>query len=205
MSNRGHIEGPMKQLRVGQEMVIQGWLDVGRALNEARSLFSSSREFGKWIRSSGLDSVNGRKLTRPERVASMWGASNPIAFREGFLIGGCKTPQAAVKWSMRAARSDQRGFVYVMTNAAMPDLVKIGMTECDPEARAQQLSQSSGVPTPFAVFASYRTPFANRVERLVHKRLNDARLSHNREFFAVSPDDASNAIFNAIGGEGAKS
>jgi hypothetical protein len=39
--------------------------------------------------------------------------------------------------------------VYVLTNEAMPGLVKIGLTTDSVEARLTQLSSHTGVPLPF--------------------------------------------------------
>ena len=41
------------------------------------------------------------------------------------------------------------GYIYVMLNMSMEGLVKIGRTNRDPKAREKELSQATGVPTPF--------------------------------------------------------
>ena len=43
------------------------------------------------------------------------------------------------------------GYIYIMINPSYPNLVKIGKTSRSPEERAAELSQTSGVPTPFYV------------------------------------------------------
>ena len=40
--------------------------------------------------------------------------------------------------------ADKDGWVYVLTNDAMPGLVKVGQTYKTPEIRAQELSSESG-------------------------------------------------------------
>ena len=53
------------------------------------------------------------------------------------------------------------GYVYIMTNPAMPGLVKIGSTTLLPDERARQLSSSTGVPRPFQVVAFH--PFEDEL------------------------------------------
>ena len=43
------------------------------------------------------------------------------------------------------------GWVYVLTNPAMPGLVKIGLTSRNPQVRAAELTQATGVPAPFVI------------------------------------------------------
>ena len=46
---------------------------------------------------------------------------------------------------------DKEGWVYVLTNEAMPGIVKVGHTMNDPVIRAETLSGDTGVPLPFDV------------------------------------------------------
>lgn len=48
------------------------------------------------------------------------------------------------------------GHIYILVNPSMEGLVKIGKTTRDPESRARELSQATGVPTPFYVAFSTR-------------------------------------------------
>ena len=41
------------------------------------------------------------------------------------------------------------GWIYIMTNKMMPDIVKIGFSTNDPAIRRDQLSKDTGVPVPF--------------------------------------------------------
>lgn len=81
-------------------------------------------------------------------------------------------------------------FVYVLTNEAMPGLVKIGITGADdPEHRAAQL-YSTGVPLPFDVEYAALVPNAREVERALHNAFRGNRVNPKREFFRISPDQA---------------
>lgn len=75
------------------------------------------------------------------------------------------------------------GFVYLLGNASMPDLYKIGCTGGSPHARAAALSSATGVPTDFEVLCYVEVSNYPAVEREIHRRLDHLRSSKNREFF----------------------
>lgn len=87
----------------------------------------------------------------------------------------------------------QAGFIYILTNPSMPDLVKVGMTVKTPNLRAIELS-STGVPSPFEL--EYYAFFYDMAlaEKLVHQKLNSCR--HNKEFFRTEVTIAIDAIEN---------
>lgn len=77
--------------------------------------------------------------------------------------------------------------VYVLTNEAMPGLVKIGMTDdAIPDTRVSQL-YSTGVPLPFEVQYACRVDNALEVERALHSAFAPQRLNPRREFFRLDP------------------
>lgn len=88
------------------------------------------------------------------------------------------------------------GYVYVMVNPSLPDIVKIGKTTRDPNERAKELSSATGVPTPFILV--YSKPFADChfAEKVIHGYLEDkgVRVSGNREFFQISTSEAIDLI-----------
>jgi len=92
--------------------------------------------------------------------------------------------------------ADEEGWVYVLTNEAMPGLVKVGYTMKDPAIRAEELYKDSkngavtGVPLPFDV--AYKAWVLNpfQVEQSVHKSLAQKRINDNREFFKCSTEEA---------------
>lgn len=74
------------------------------------------------------------------------------------------------------------GYVYILINVSMPDIIKIGKTSRDSNARAKELSTTS-LPTPFKVaYEIFSTDYDN-LEKLIHEKLNDFRVNQNREFF----------------------
>lgn len=77
------------------------------------------------------------------------------------------------------------GYIYVLINYSMANLVKVGKTTRDSEARAKELSSVTGVPTAFTVAFEAFFEDCSLAEEYVHKKLANQgyRLSANREFF----------------------
>lgn len=94
--------------------------------------------------------------------------------------------------SVSGSNGDQS--VYILESESMPDMVKIGYTKGDPIDRANQLSKSTGVPTPFNVVYSYSCFNGERIEKAVHKHFRKQRVNKQREFFYVDLDEAIQVI-----------
>jgi hypothetical protein len=77
--------------------------------------------------------------------------------------------------------------VYILTNEAMPGLIKIGRTNGDVADRVRQLD-TTPIPLPFECFYAAEVTDANRVEKAIHEAFGDHRVRKNREFFKLSPD-----------------
>jgi hypothetical protein len=86
------------------------------------------------------------------------------------------------------------GTVYVLTNASLKGMVKIGFTTRSAAIRAKELSTTS-LPTPFEVAFETDTIASPRIlERAVHNNLIASRIQNGREFFKVTPQEAIVAI-----------
>ncbi|MDC0219061.1 GIY-YIG nuclease family protein [Verrucomicrobia bacterium] len=92
-----------------------------------------------------------------------------------------------------------KGWVYVFSNKSMPSLVKIGCTSKDPKGRAKELSQETGVPSPFVVEYEALTEDYERMEQRAHQRLRSKRPNKNREFFSCTIEEAIIAIKSEFG------
>jgi hypothetical protein len=79
----------------------------------------------------------------------------------------------------------QWGFVYCLANESLPGIYKVGYTLKSPIGRAQELSRSTGVPTPFEVYFYIEVTNPAEVERLIHHEMEEFRLSASREFFEI--------------------
>ena len=80
---------------------------------------------------------------------------------------------------------NDHGYVYVLMNPSMQNLVKIGKTVREPEERAKELSSTTGVPTPFVVVYNCYFKSCTEAESFVHSFLENKgfRVSTKREFF----------------------
>jgi hypothetical protein len=83
-----------------------------------------------------------------------------------------------------------RGKIYILTNDAMPDFIKIGFTAADDvETRMRQLD-TTGMPLPFRLHACVEIENAQQLERLAHDVFASQRARPNREFFILEPETA---------------
>lgn len=88
-----------------------------------------------------------------------------------------------------------KGYVYILSNPAMPGLLKIGKTTRSVEARAGELFQT-GVPEPFKVVDEVYSPDCHDLEYNMHQALGADRVSPNREFFRCDTQTAIQCLLN---------
>lgn len=86
------------------------------------------------------------------------------------------------------------GRVYVLSNKAMPGLLKIGYTMNTVEGRVKELSSATGVPSELIIEYQVECRDAAGVEALVHESFNLSRHNNSREFFSISLSDAVEVI-----------
>ena len=77
------------------------------------------------------------------------------------------------------------GFVYVLSNPLMPDIIKIGSTERSIKERVSELSATTGVPMPFEIEYFIMTENPKDLEYSLHEEFSVYRVNGNREFFRV--------------------
>ena len=80
--------------------------------------------------------------------------------------------------------------VYVLTNSAMPGLVKIGFTTQTEAKRRIDGLYTTGVPFPFKIEFVCRVRDAARVEAALHTAFGPHRVNPRREFFQIEPAQA---------------
>ena len=89
-------------------------------------------------------------------------------------------------------KEENFGYVYVLSNPVMPDLVKIGMTERENlDARLKEL-YSTGVPVPFKCEFACRVNKSDcaKIEKALHTAFAPQRINANREFFKIEVEQA---------------
>jgi hypothetical protein len=81
------------------------------------------------------------------------------------------------------------GIVYILTNPAMPGLVKIGKTTNEIYNRLNDLN-TTGVPFPFDCLYACEVDDCGLVETSLHKTFYPYRVNPKREFFEIDPEQA---------------
>ena len=92
--------------------------------------------------------------------------------------------------------------VYVLTNPAMPGIVKIGMTsQAEVQKRMGEL-YSTGVPLPFdcVIAREIEGIDASRIESALHTAFDPHRINPSREFFQMEPEQVE-ALLDVIPGK----
>lgn len=89
-----------------------------------------------------------------------------------------------------------RGWVYVISNKAMPGLIKVGYTMKDPQLRARELNHT-GSPHPYIVDYEVLVEDPRRIEQMTHVRLRDLR--EGKEWFNCEAEVAIAAIKAVVG------
>lgn len=92
------------------------------------------------------------------------------------------------------------GILYLLTNPAMPNLVKIGMTTRDEVQQRMEELYTTGVPVPFECSFAARVPDVKNVEKQFHLAFEPYRINAKREFFEIEAYQAI-AILKLIGEE----
>lgn len=88
------------------------------------------------------------------------------------------------------SKTTNYGIVYVLTNPAMPDLVKIGMTNRESvDARLKELFNTS-VPVPFECEYACKVTDSAKVEKALHIAFHPYKIHPQREFFKINPEQA---------------
>jgi hypothetical protein len=76
------------------------------------------------------------------------------------------------------------GYIYVLSNPSMKDLLKIGLSTRSVQERIAELSSATGVPTPFELEAYFVSSDPEAHEQQIHTALAEYRVK-GKEFFDV--------------------
>lgn len=89
------------------------------------------------------------------------------------------------------------GFVYILSNSAMPGIYKIGITtRNDIQTRIRELFTTS-IPVPFECVYACKVENYKKVESAIHFAFDPERVNPQREFFKTDPDRVI-AILNLV-------
>ena len=101
------------------------------------------------------------------------------------------------------ASNTTNGWIYCISNPAMPGLLKIGMTERTPDIRLSEANTSNTwIPMPFVLEMAKRVTNPEQKEKTLHKLLEQytERVNPRREFFRVTLEEVK-VFFDLIDGE----
>jgi len=84
-----------------------------------------------------------------------------------------------------------QGIVYILTNPAIPNMIKIGVTTYEDVKMRMAQIYTTGVPLPFECVYAAKVPNCEKVEKALHVAFGPDRVNPKREFFEI---DASQAI-----------
>lgn len=92
------------------------------------------------------------------------------------------------------------GWIYVLTNPSMPNLVKVGLTTTSPDQRLREISSATGVASKFQLDHVFKVNDVNSAESKAHRILEKifGRPNKSREFFSASSQDAYEVLSGAL-------
>lgn len=79
-----------------------------------------------------------------------------------------------------------KGWIYILSNEAVPDWLAIGCSDSDPEALVRQYGNSGiKLPYPFELQYALRTPYPQSLLQKIHEQLADKCVNpdHNSDWF----------------------
>jgi hypothetical protein len=96
---------------------------------------------------------------------------------------------------------DKSGYIYILSNPAMPGILKIGRSINGGMHRATELYKNggTGVPMPFKLEFEIFSPSHSVCELEVHKRFDGDRINKSREFFRLDVEEAIITIMDVVG------
>jgi hypothetical protein len=85
----------------------------------------------------------------------------------------------------KKAINDKSGYVYVVSNPAFPELIKIGMTGQDDFVKRLKQLYNTSVPFPFGCHYAGKVSDRRKAEAALHAAFEPERRNPNREFFKI--------------------
>ena len=109
----------------------------------------------------------------------------------------CESLQSGV--STEDSIPGKAGYLYILTNRSLGNMIKVGKTKRSPRDRINELSAATAIPTPFALAFDAYVEDCDKAEAYVHARLerDGYRVARNREFFNVDVSTAIAVILEA--------
>lgn len=96
-----------------------------------------------------------------------------------------------------------KGYVYILSNEAMPNIYKIGHTTQNIETRIHQLSISTSIPKNFNLIAYALVEDSFQAERAIHKAFQ--KQCYGKEFFKLTNKQLIYKVCNKLNSRNIKS
>ena len=95
-----------------------------------------------------------------------------------------------------------KGYIYIISNAGMPDLFKIGKTSRTPDDRLNDILQHTTwvSPYPYIVEWAVFVDDINTAEKRIHKILNPFRVNKRREWFKIEKNQIPIDLYDSDSG-----
>ena len=90
------------------------------------------------------------------------------------------------------------GFIYILSNPMIPNLLKIGFTRRDVDERVKELSSKTSVPAPFVIEACFLSERPSQHEKEIYRCLDKYQLP-SKEFFEIGIEKAVDVAESVIG------
>ncbi|EJB5271348.1 GIY-YIG nuclease family protein [Vibrio vulnificus] len=146
--------------------------------------------------------IKGKGDYSPNTIRQWVGNINQAmsdCFDSGLFAAGLPRPTFFKKQAIQEVTSSV-GYVYAMTNPALRDMYKVGMTNLDVEKRRDSLSACTSIPFEFEVYRAVCVKKAQlrKVERLAHDLLSGLRVSKRKEFFKTESPIIIDTVFDDL-------
>jgi hypothetical protein len=173
----------------------RSWMELSTDLAE-KTISNYIRAMNKICQDSSMSEL--QKITDIEKLQSLKTIyfsiqENAIMDSEGHRMYSAGFNKfISFRESQGSVPVGNEGIIYIISNPAMPGLVKIGKT-IDLESRLKSL-YSSGVPLPFRCIYAKKVSNYHFVEREIHNLLAPHRENTNREFFRIAEDQVVSSL-----------
>jgi hypothetical protein len=85
---------------------------------------------------------------------------------------------------------NKQGIVYILTNPAIPNMIKIGITTHEDVKMRMAQIYTTGVPLPFECVYAAKVANHEKVEKALHVAFGPDRVNPKREFFEIEASQA---------------
>ena len=143
----------------------------------------SLRQFRYWFNNRNSNRIDDLKSSEDVKCSISNGNDDRYSIIKNELKYMSECSNKEQEYNIKSIKNYNPGYVYIIENEFMPNLYKIGKTNGNIKTRINQISSTTGVPTPFEEVVSVLVPDSNLFEKELHKKFFKERINSRREFF----------------------